>query len=130
MGQEQTITVQPSRPRMEPRAGETLRLGAPAKVNLNLLVGPRREDGFHPLDSYVAKITLYDRIDLICRQDGHLHLKTAGADCGEPEENLVLRAAKLLRGDLGTDSDFKRRNRTQSPNLPAISNGEIGLSPQ
>jgi 4-diphosphocytidyl-2-C-methyl-D-erythritol kinase len=119
---------------MEIQAGGVLRLWAPAKINLNLLVGPRRDDGFHPLDSCVAKITLYDRIDLICRQDGHLHLKTAGADCGDPEENLVLRAARLLRErkgtgsaavcgacplsspqEKGTDSDFKRRNRSQSP---------------
>jgi 4-diphosphocytidyl-2-C-methyl-D-erythritol kinase len=118
---------------MQTLAEGALRLWAPAKINLNLLVGPRREDGFHPLDSYVAKITLYDQIDLICRQDGHLHFKTAGADCGDPEENLVLRAARLLREDLGTDSDFKQRNRTGSPEIwgqTPISNNEIGLSPQ
>ena len=98
---------------------------APAKINLNLLVGPRRSDGFHPLDSLVAKVTLYDRIDLYPRLDGHLHLKCASADCGDPEENLALRAARLLRehclDKMGTGTDFKSavaENRSQSPFCP------------
>ncbi len=44
------------------RFGSTdgLELYAPAKINLNLLVDRKRRDGYHPLDSLVAKITLYD----------------------------------------------------------------------
>jgi 4-diphosphocytidyl-2-C-methyl-D-erythritol kinase len=60
-------------------------------------VGPRRQDGFHPLDSYAVKVTLYDRIDLLARRDGHLHLHCTGADCGRTDDNLALRAARLLR---------------------------------
>jgi len=71
---------------------------APAKINLNLLVGPRRPDGYHPVDSLVAKLSLYDRIDLRARDDGQLRLSCHGADCGPDEQNLALRAAGLAAG--------------------------------
>jgi len=68
---------------------------APAKVNLNLLVGPRRADGFHDLDSLVVKISLYDELSIVPSEA--ITLTCAGADCGEVESNLVYRAAMLLR---------------------------------
>ena len=73
-----------------------LRVAAPAKINLNLLVGPIREDGFHPLDSYVATITLYDWLTLRSRDDGEIRFRCAGHDVGPDSENLALRAAQAL----------------------------------
>jgi 4-diphosphocytidyl-2-C-methyl-D-erythritol kinase len=69
---------------------------APAKLNLDLLVGPRREDGFHPLDSIVVQVTLCDEIALAARDDGRIVLSCDAADCGPAEENLAFRAAALL----------------------------------
>lgn len=86
----------PARNQMEFRPGGALGIWAPAKINLNLLVGPRRPDGFHPVDSYVAKVTLYDQIDLAARADGQFALHCTGADCGHDHDNLALRAARLL----------------------------------
>ena len=83
---------------MESLGPGALHLAAPAKINLNLLVGPRRTDGFHPIDSYVAKITVYDEIDLRIRNDGRIHFTCRGLDCGSDEQNLALRAAKCLAG--------------------------------
>lgn len=80
----------------------SLRLWAPAKINLNLLVGALRTDGFHPVDSMVAKISLYDQIDLRRTADGSAGLVCRGARCGPDESNLAMRAARLLldrRGD-------------------------------
>lgn len=91
------IQVAPPQPRVQPRPDGGLILFAPAKINLNLLVGPRREDGFHGLDSYVAKITLYDRIEVLSRQDGHIHLHSTGIHVGPVEENLALAAGRMLR---------------------------------
>ncbi len=85
----------PPRPRCTRRGNELL-LAAPAKINLDLLVGPPREDGFHPLDSVVAKVTLYDRIILRPRADSEIRLRCRGADCGPSEDNLAVRAARLL----------------------------------
>jgi len=73
-----------------------LRLAAPGKINLNLLVGPRRGDGYHPIDSYVARITLYDLIDIRRRRDGAIVFSCQGADCGDDDANLALLAARAL----------------------------------
>ena len=84
-----------SQPALE-QTSTGLRAWASAKINLNLLVSPRRGDGFHPLDSLVAKITLYDRIDLTPRHDGRITFSCNRRDCGSDEKNLALRAGLLL----------------------------------
>ena len=73
-------------------------LSAPAKINLNLLVGPVREDGFHPIDSVTAKISLFDRISVTPRNDDAVTCEVTGdIDCGPVEKNLAYRAAKLFQ---------------------------------
>ena len=70
----------------------------PAKVNLYLHVGPPRKDGRHPLDSLVMfASSATDR--LIIQPGERLSLDVDGpfADqCGDVNDNLVLRAADLL----------------------------------
>jgi 4-diphosphocytidyl-2-C-methyl-D-erythritol kinase len=92
----QAISVQP-RPDMERLGPHGLRWHAPAKINLNLLVQPASSSGYHPLDSYVAQITFYDELDVSLRSDGVLLLEVQGLDCcGPSQDNLVLRAARML----------------------------------
>ena len=86
----------PRRPPLERLADDRVRLWAPAKINLDLLVGPRRTDGYHRLDSLVAKVTLYDRLEVgICERPG-TELTCEGFDCGPAERNLAVRAAEAL----------------------------------
>jgi len=89
------------RPRHQQLPGGAICVAAPAKINLDLLVGPRRADGYHPLDSIVAKVSLYDEITLTPRDDGQITLACRSADCGPAEMNLAYRAAKLLARDAG-----------------------------
>lgn len=84
------------RSQIEPTAGGALRIWAPAKINLNLLVGPLGGDGYHPVDSVVARISLYDQIELRPRRDGQIHLTCNGAECGPMDDNLAVKAARLL----------------------------------
>jgi 4-diphosphocytidyl-2-C-methyl-D-erythritol kinase len=93
----------PPRERFE-RVDGILRVAAPAKINLDLYVGPRRADGYHPVDSVVAKVTLYDDLLLRGRLDGEITLRVDGADCGPLERNLALRAAHRLAEE--TDTPF------------------------
>ena len=88
-------TPLPPQPRFQWQ-GEALLVRAAAKINLNLLVGPVRTNGYHPVDSYVARVTLYDELRLRSTNDGVVHLDCRGADCGAVEENLAYRAARLL----------------------------------
>ena len=74
---------------------------APAKINLTLRILGRRDDGYHELDSIVAKVTLYDDLFFRRRRDGEIRLNCSGFDCGPVEENLVFRAAKLLSENQG-----------------------------
>ena len=87
------ILHQPKRQKLSPDA---LRLHAPAKINLNLLVGPRREDEYHSVDSCIAKISLYDSLQFRRRHDGEITLHCHGLSCGAVEDNLVMRAARML----------------------------------
>ena len=70
----------------------------PAKVNLYLHVGLPRKDGRHPLDSLVMfASSATDR--LIIEPDERLSLTVEGpyaSQCGDVNDNLVLRAADLL----------------------------------
>ncbi len=74
---------------------------APAKINLNLLVGPAGPDGYHPLDSYVAHLDFGDRVELTPREDGRIVLQAEGLNCGPAASNLAVLAAEAGRGHLG-----------------------------
>jgi 4-diphosphocytidyl-2-C-methyl-D-erythritol kinase len=107
-------SAMPAQPRLLRAEDGGLRAWAPAKINLNLLVGPRRDDGYHGLDSLVAKVTLYDRIDLRPRGDGRIRFSCAGADCGPDEKNLALKAARALAAAVpasgrGVDIELHKR---------------------
>ena len=76
----------------------TLRVAAPAKINLYLRVTGRRSDGYHLLDSLAAFADVHDTL-LLAPADG-LDLAVEGPFAGElgedAGENLVLRAARRL----------------------------------
>ncbi len=100
----------PSKVRDEPVADGALLWRAPAKINLTLRVIGRRDDGYHELDSIVAKVTLYDELIFRPRRDGQIRLTCSGLDCGAAEDNLVLRAAKLLsERQTGADIELTKR---------------------
>jgi 4-diphosphocytidyl-2-C-methyl-D-erythritol kinase len=70
---------------------------ARAKVNLTLRVVGRRIDGYHDLESVVAFADCADTLTL--EPADALSLTTLGpraTDCGVAEDNLVLKAARLL----------------------------------
>jgi len=71
---------------------------ARAKVNLTLRVVGRRVDGYHDLESVVAFADCADRLTLMVGSE--LDLVTTGPlaqACGEASDNLVFKAAQLLR---------------------------------
>jgi 4-diphosphocytidyl-2-C-methyl-D-erythritol kinase len=80
----------------------TLTTRARAKVNLNLRVIGRRADGYHELESLVAFASVGDTLTL---EPGPELSLTIGGPCGEAlqaeGDNLVLRAARALSGEIG-----------------------------
>ncbi len=87
--------------------GDGLLVRAPAKINLSLLIAGKRPDGFHEIETIMAKVNFYDEIliekgskigiELVCK--GPLWAP-------EGKDNLVYKAAEMLL-----------RNRSQTPNI-------------
>lgn len=71
---------------------------APAKINLTMEVLGKRPDGYHEIVSILQAIDLCDALTV--RSSPHLRLTAPGLDCPEAD-NLVLKAALLLRGSTG-----------------------------
>lgn len=83
------------------RCADFVRACAPAKVNLFLEVLRKRPDGYHEIASLMLAVSLYDTLTF--REDGSGQITLR---CDEPSlpvgpENLVIRAADLLRKRTG-----------------------------
>jgi len=99
---------------------------APGKINLSLLVAGKRPDGFHELETIMAKIDFYDEIliqpsrrpgiEFICRGP---EWAPAGPD------NLVYRAAQMLLDRAGRSAELTI---TLTKNIPAGSGLGSGSS--
>ena len=91
---------------MEPLPGQApLRLSAPAKLNLCLYLGPRRDDGLHELCSLFEPLTLADLIAVPTSTTsergqsriGHVAERDEVVCPGVEGENLAARALAALR---------------------------------
>lgn len=78
-----------------------LRLTAPAKLNLWLHVTGRREDGYHQLQTVFQLLDWGDVIELQRRADGRI-LRTGGLSDVPVDDDLVVRAARLLQSESGS----------------------------
>jgi 4-diphosphocytidyl-2-C-methyl-D-erythritol kinase len=87
---------------------------APAKINLFLHVGERRDDGFHPLQSLAVFTALGDELSFAPAAGLSLKLEGPFApELTDETDNLVLRAANALGG--------KSAAITLTKNLPVAS---------
>jgi 4-diphosphocytidyl-2-C-methyl-D-erythritol kinase len=86
-----------------------MQLSAPAKINLSFQIKGRRADGFHEIETLMARISLADHLTIEASSDGE-----GGIDfsCDDPslstgEDNLVVRAARLFQKTTKVDRGFK-----------------------
>lgn len=88
--------------------GEALKVLAPAKINLSLLIGAKRPDGFHELETVMSKIAFYDELLLEKTDRKKLELECRGKHWApEGKDNLVLRAAEMLIDQLDDSNRAK-----------------------
>lgn len=80
---------------------QTLALPAPAKLNLMLHITGRRDDGYHNLQTLFQFIDYCDRLTFTGNNNGTLQLTTP-FERVEHQDNLIIRAAKLLQQHTGT----------------------------
>ena len=79
----------------------TVRVLAPAKINLHLEVLGLRADGFHELAMVMQSIDLADELACENTADGRIHLSCDVEGLSTGDDNLITRAAHLLRSRSG-----------------------------
>jgi 4-diphosphocytidyl-2-C-methyl-D-erythritol kinase len=98
---------------------------APAKVNLYLHVVGRRPDGYHLLDSLVAFADIGDRVTAAAAEQ--LSLTVGGPEgaavAALSDDNLVLRAARLLAESAGVGAGARLHLEKHLPAAAGIGGG-------
>jgi 4-diphosphocytidyl-2-C-methyl-D-erythritol kinase len=98
-------------------AGDGLLIQAPGKINLSLLVAGKRDDGFHDIETLMAKVSFYDEILIQPGAKAGIELICQGpywAPSGN--ENLVYKACQMFLESCGLQTDVKI---TLTKNIPA-----------
>jgi 4-diphosphocytidyl-2C-methyl-D-erythritol kinase len=101
----------------------------PAKVNLQLGVGPLREDGYHDLVNVFHAVSLFDevtaepaeRLEVRVKAAPHSRVAVGGVPTGTG--NLAARAALLVAARLGVDPAVRLRIRKAIPVAGGMAGG-------
>ena len=80
---------------------------SPAKLNLFLYITGQRADGYHTLQTLFQFLDYGDTISIELRDDGDIRLLTP-VEGVEHEDNLIVRAARLLMKTAQTAGVFRR----------------------
>lgn len=114
---------------------DSLLVWAPAKLNLFLEVLGKRSDGYHEIETLMVTVSLYDRLSLKEDPSGGISLQ-CDADQGSAQrlrgdgprlpagaDNLVFKAAELLRSRTGTSQGVLIRLAKQIPLAAGLGGG-------
>ena len=97
--------------------GDGVLVRAPAKINLSLLVSDRRADGFHEVETLMAKVNLYDELLIEPGQKSGIEVIAKGPQWApQGKENLVYRACEMLLEHCDKKANLKI---TLVKNIPA-----------
>jgi 4-diphosphocytidyl-2-C-methyl-D-erythritol kinase len=102
---------------------DTVRVLAPAKVNLFLEVLGRRADGYHEIATLMAAIDLADELDFAPDESGELSLACDDPALTAGSENLVLKAASWLRTETGCAAGARIHLRKRIPWAAGLGGG-------
>ncbi len=75
----------------------------PAKINLHLEVGQKRSDGFHSIFTLFHSLDIGDTLK--ARADKNIHLQGSETVTPNQEDNLIIKAARLLHRECALASD-------------------------
>ena len=77
----------------------TVTVRVPAKVNLQLAVGPVRPDGYHDVATVYHAVSLFDEVTVASAEHASVVVAGEGADrVPADSDNLAVRAAEALAG--------------------------------
>jgi len=102
-----TITTMSNKEQFE-TIGDGLLVRAPAKINLSLLIAGKRPDGFHEIETIMAKVDLFDELLIQPGSKAGIELVCTGPyRAPEGKDNLVYKACDMLLRSCGTGADIK-----------------------
>ena len=85
---------------------EKITILAPAKINLYLRVGDRREDGYHDIETVMQTVTLFDRLE-VCKNDpvekSAIDVRCRDFMAPDGAGNIVFRAASAFFAAAGIE---------------------------
>jgi 4-diphosphocytidyl-2-C-methyl-D-erythritol kinase len=96
---------------------------APAKVNLFLEVLRRRDDGYHELATLMVAVNLYDTLEFTEEPTGAVRLLCDHDSLNTGPDNLICRAAELVRRRAGYAGGVTVRLRKRIPLAAGLAGG-------
>ncbi len=100
----------------------SLKFLARAKINLTLDVLGKRQDGYHEVEMIMQSIELADVLEFYPARSG-LSLEVTGSGAPQNDENLVLRAARLLISRFGVQKGVRIRLQKRIPAEAGLGGG-------
>lgn len=92
-----------------------LELPAYAKINLCLNILDKRPDGYHEVVTVLQQIDLADRIVFTAREGGEITFSCEQPEVPLGDDNLCVRAARLLQGETDTQQGIELRLHKKIP---------------
>jgi len=105
------------------RRGQGVQVWTPAKVNLFLEVLGRRTDGYHELATLMITVGLFDTLEFTERPSGGVSLSCDAASLSTGPDNLVVRAAELLRSRYAVTQGVEVRLHKRIPMQAGLAGG-------
>jgi 4-diphosphocytidyl-2-C-methyl-D-erythritol kinase len=105
------------------RQGAAVKVWAPAKVNLFLEVHGRRPDGYHELATLMVTVSLYDSLELRETAVPEVRLVCDHPGLSTGPDNLVCRAAELVRRRAGVTVGVEARLTKRIPLAGGLAGG-------
>ncbi|MDA7644643.1 4-(cytidine 5'-diphospho)-2-C-methyl-D-erythritol kinase [Verrucomicrobiales bacterium] len=97
-----------------------IELSATAKINLNLRILGKRKDGFHDLETLMTCVDLADTLTV--SKAGTLRFTCSRPDL-ETEDNLVIRAVRLLEKEVTSDLPVSIHLEKRTPSGAGLGGG-------
>lgn len=88
---------------------KSIEIKAPAKINAGLFITSRRDDGFHNIETVFYPVAgLYDTLS-VNAADSFSFTTDSSELSGDPDSNLVVKAARLFAAKTGSDNFISYR---------------------
>ena len=86
---------------------KSIEIQVPAKVNLQLSVGPKESDGYHEIVTLFQAVSIYDTLRISASDQIEIQIKGDYAN-GVPvdKDNLVYKAVELMVEKFGIDKNL------------------------